>query len=172
MSRWPIQLCSVRMSTPCRKCSVAKVWRNLWRKKCRQYGPWAHLFPCLVTHCPQFNSARSATRLTIMSFSLSGFPFELGNTSCEGRPFSAFSEFLQLLYKSGRERHGAFLPVFRSESPKRFGSHAHQTIAKIHVTPSDMTNLPIPETRSEQELEKYAFILVRVFEHGPISSAS
>src|SRR5215472_587575 len=75
MSRCPIQLCNVRISTPCRKCSVAKVWRNLWRKKCRQYGPWAHLFPCLVTHCPQFNSARSATRLTIMSFSLSGFPF-------------------------------------------------------------------------------------------------
>ena len=25
MSRWPIQLCSVRMSTRCRKCSVAKV---------------------------------------------------------------------------------------------------------------------------------------------------
>jgi hypothetical protein len=43
MSRWPIQLCNVRMSTPCRKCSVARVWRNLWRKKCRQYGPWAHL---------------------------------------------------------------------------------------------------------------------------------
>ena len=30
-----------------------------------------------------------------------------------------------------------------------------------------MTNLAIPETRSEQELEKYALILVRVFEHGP-----
>ena len=87
MSRWPIQLCSVRMSMPCRKCSVAKVWRNLWRKKCRQYGPWAHLFPCLVTHCPQFNLARFATRLTIMSFSLSGLPLELGKTSCEGNPF-------------------------------------------------------------------------------------
>ncbi len=93
MSRWPIQLCSVRMSTPCRKCSVAKVCRNLWRKKCRQYGPWAHLFPCLVTHCPQFNSARSATRLTIMSFSLSGFPFELGNTSCEGSPLRRSRSF-------------------------------------------------------------------------------
>jgi hypothetical protein len=51
MSRWPIQFCSVRMSTPCRKCSVAKVWRNLCRKKWWQYGPSAHLFLCLVTHC-------------------------------------------------------------------------------------------------------------------------
>ena len=79
---------------------------------------------------------------------------------------SPLSESLQLLYKSGRKRHGPLLPVFRSEPPKRFGSHAHQTIAKIHVTPSDMTNLAVAETRSEQELEKYGLILVRVFEHG------
>jgi hypothetical protein len=61
--------------------------------------------------------------------------------------------------KSGRKRHGPLLPVLRSEPPKRFGSHAHQTIAKIHVTPSDMTNLAVAETRSEQELEKYRLIL-------------
>src|ERR1700676_4350997 len=71
-----------------------------------------------------------------------------------------------MLYKCGGERHGAFLPVFRAESPNRFGGHADQTIAKIHVTPSDMTNLPIPKTRGEQKLEKYAFILLRVFEKG------
>jgi hypothetical protein len=29
-----------------------------------------------------------------------------------------------------------------------------------------MTNLPIPKTRGEQKLEKYAFVLVGVFEHG------
>jgi hypothetical protein len=29
-----------------------------------------------------------------------------------------------------------------------------------------MTNLPIPKTRGEQKFQKYAFILIRVFEHG------
>src|SRR5579863_7702140 len=116
MSRWPIQFCSVRMSTPCRKCSVAKVCRNLCRKKCRQYGPWAHLFPCLVTHCPQFNSARSATRLTIMSFSLSGFPFELGNSSCEGSPLLRSRSFCNCrrdeLRPGGGNAHGCGGKVF------------------------------------------------------------
>src|ERR1700694_2954900 len=83
-----------------------------------------------------------------------------------GQPISAFSESLQLLYECSRERHGPLLPVFWPEPPKRFGSHAHQTVAKIHVTPSNMTNLTIPETRSEQELQKYGLISVRVSEHG------
>jgi len=30
-----------------------------------------------------------------------------------------------------------------------------------------MTSLTIPETRSEQELEKYGLILICMFEHGP-----
>jgi hypothetical protein len=45
-------------------------------------------------------------------------------------------------------------------------------IAKIHVTPSDMTNLAVAETRSEQEFEKYGLILVRVLSMASISSAS
>ena len=153
MSRCPIQRCNVRMSTPCRKCSVAKVC-GLWRKKCRQYGPSAHLFPCLVTHCPQFNSARSATRLTIMSFSLSGLPFELGKTSCEGSPLRRSRSFRNCSISalgSGTERSSKFL----GPNPQRFDCYARQAVTKIDVTPSHITDLTIPKTRAEKKLEKY-----------------
>ena len=43
----------------------------------RPFGAFISMFGNTL---PQFNSARSATRLTIMSFSLSGFPLELGKT--------------------------------------------------------------------------------------------
>ena len=60
-------------------------------------------------------------------------------------------------------------PSFSARTPEEVGGHAHYTVAKVDVTPGHMPNLTITETRSEQELEEYRLILVRVFEHGRIS---
>ena len=59
-----------------------------------QYGPSAHLLLCSVTHCLQLSLARSATRLTTISISLSGLPRPLGKTRlvrrCLPPPLSVF----------------------------------------------------------------------------------
>ena len=160
ISRWPIQLCRPQMSTPCRaNAQLRKCGGNL----------------CLVTHCPQFNLARSATRLAIASFSLSGFPLELGKNKLVmwGNLFLRSLRLCIVPQVRTRERHGALLPVFRPKPPKWFSSHAYHTVAKIHVAPSNVTHFTITETRGEQKFQKHRLHLgLRVRVIAPISSAS
>jgi hypothetical protein len=60
------------------KCAEGPYCRHFFLHKFQHTFATEHLRHCFVTHCPQFNFARSATRFTIMSFSLSGLPSELG----------------------------------------------------------------------------------------------
>src|SRR6266852_7029132 len=72
---------------------VANVCRNLWRKKFEQYGPSVHLLPCFDTHCPQFNFAWNAMRLSLNSLRLSARPDSFGKTK-----LSAFGFFDPLYF--------------------------------------------------------------------------
>ena len=81
-----------------------------------QYGPSAHLLLCSVTHCLQLRPARSATRLTTISISLSGLPRPLGKTSWFGVALRASFRFLKRSIKpdgSGTTRSSQFFGVKR-----------------------------------------------------------
>src|SRR5437870_3711849 len=62
-SVWPIQLCTVRKSTPAHRCIVANVARNLWSQKFSGFSP-----------------ARSATVLQQSRKSSFGLHPEVGKT--------------------------------------------------------------------------------------------
>jgi hypothetical protein len=109
----------------------------------------------VTTHCLQLSLARSATRLTTISISLSGFPGPLGKTNWLGVALVPLS--ISSADQAGRQGNHALLPVLRREAPVGLRLYPYIVVAEVDVLPLDATDLLVAEAGAEHELEQRRF---------------
>ena len=144
---------------------MANVWRNLCRKKGRQYGLQSALVAVLRNALSTINFARLATRFTIVSFSLLGLPRLLGNTNCAGKALRKVS-FNCCNWFMRAEGSGTTRPPTSAEVRESLGGDPNVTVAEVEIAPANHVAPPDHEkSRASINFRKMDLIADGVIEH-------